>query len=310
MEPDRRPHDLELRFRDALARGEASEVLRVADELGQAGDYQRGRDWLREAWRALPSEARIATHLLEIYSRYHNWKRFDVLAAEALRLHPQCGELHFTIGCGHEARGDWKRAWNAFGRAGRLAPEELEPVLRTARALRLARRPRDAIKILSKALGRHDKAAPAHAALGYAWIQAGRPEQAVRCFERAVDLQPDWDPYLDDLAGALMLCERWREAARVAQVSLNRRKRNERAWTVYAIAHNNLGNRGYAEQGYRNAIRAAQDPSRAKGNFGLFLSRLPERLLEAVRLLQEAQDEHPDWTEVSERLERLLHAEG
>jgi tetratricopeptide (TPR) repeat protein len=293
---DSRPHNLELRFREALAHGEASSVLRVADELLRAGDYKRGRDWLEQAWEALPSEPRIAVRLLEIHSRYHNWTRFDDVAREALAAHAQTGELHFVVGSGYEARQDWPRAWAAFGRAAELAPEEVEPVLRMARAYRLARRPEDAVRVLARALKRHKKAAPLHAALGYAWIQAEQAPKAIQCFERAVDLQPDWDPYLDDLAGALMLCERWAEAARVAQVSLLKRKRNERAWTVYAIAHSNLGNAAHAEQGYRN--------------FGIFLAKLPERLLEAVRYLREAQEAHPDWTEVNERLERLLQADG
>ena len=99
-----------------------------------------------------------------------------------------------------------------------------------------------------------------------------------------------------------MLCERWREAAEVAVESLNLRKRNERAWTVFAIANARLGDEARAEQGYKNAVRAAQNPSRAKGNYGLFLSKRPERFLEAVRLLQEAREAHPEWDEVEERL--------
>ena len=58
----------------------------------------------------------------------------------------------------------------------------------------------------------------------------------------------------------------------------------------------------------RNAVRAARNPSRAKGNYGLFLSKQPERILEAVRLLEEARDAHPDWDEVGLKLQRLLEA--
>ena len=99
-----------------------------------------------------------------------------------------------------------------------------------------------------------------------------------------------------------MLCERWVDAGRAAVRSLRLRKQSERAWTVYAVANHRLGHAEKADQGYRNALRAARDPSRAKGNYGLFLSRRPERFLEAVRLLQDAQEAHPDWTEVEERL--------
>ena len=229
------------------------------------------------------------------------------MVQQALDAHPTAGELHFAAGCGYEARGDWQEAWEAFGRAAAIAPDEAEPVLRQARAMRLAQRVEDAIRVLQKALRRHQGHAPVHAALGYAWIQSDRPDRAVDCFRKARERQPDWQPYLNDLAGALMLCERWQEAAQVAIESLRLRKKDERAWTVYAIANYRLGDPERAEQGYRNAVRAARQPTRAKGNYGLFLAKRPERLLEAVRLLREAHEAHPDWSEVEARLAEITN---
>lgn len=297
--------ELDAAFQDAIAQGEASELLRLTDELTRAGRFAEAGERLEEAWEALPSEARIATRLLDVLQRYHRWRRFDEVAREALDRHPASSDLWFAVGSGHEMRRDWDSAWRAFGRAATLAPDEIEPVLRMARMLRMLQRVDDAIRALADALRRHDDAAPLHAALGYAWIQRERADKAVRCFRKALDRQPDWHPYLNDLAGALMLCERWREAAETAVESLRIRKRNERAWTVYAIANNRLGDLDRADQGYRNAVRAARDPSRAKGNYGLFLSHRPERFLEAVRLLQEAQEAHPDWDEIEERLAQI-----
>ncbi|MDJ0522771.1 MAG: tetratricopeptide repeat protein [Planctomycetota bacterium] len=297
--------DLDRRFHDALAQGEASEVLRISDELQRENRFAESRERLEAAWEALPSEPRIAERLLELYQRYHNWRAFDAVLEQALDAHPSAGELHFAAGIGYEARRDWQEAWEAFGRAAALAPEEAEPVLRQARAYRLAHRVDDAIRVLKKALRRHDRHAPMHAAIGYAWIQKGRADRAVDCFRKARERQPDWQPYINDLAGALMLCERWQEAAQAAIESLRLRKKDERAWTVFAIANYRLGDLERAEQGYRNAVRAAQSPTRAKGNYGLFLARRPERLLEAVRLLKEAYEAHPDWTEVEERLAEI-----
>jgi tetratricopeptide (TPR) repeat protein len=307
--PDPDP-GFDRRFRDALAQGAASEVVRLTDELQRQGRYAACRERLEQAWDALPSEPRIAARLLEMLQRYHRWRRFDEVAVAALDAHPAAGELWFTVGCGHEGRGAWQEAWEAFGRAAALAPDELEPVLRMARAYRMARRVDDAVRVLTAALRRHGRHAPLHAALGYAWIQAQEPERAVDCFRKAIERQPDWDPYLDDLAGALMLCERWQEAARAARASLERRRRNERAWTVYAISHSRLGDARRAEQGYRNAIRAARNPARAQGNYGLYLSRYPKRLLEAARLLKQAYDAHPDWEEVASRLARITDPQG
>lgn len=294
--------ELERQIQEAIAQGEASLIVDLADEHLRDGRFSEARKLLERAWSALPSEPRIATRLLEILRRYHRWRDFDAVASEALDKHPASSDLWFAVGSGAELRRDWTAAQEAFAKAAALAPEEVEAVLRLARMYRMVGRVDDAIRALAGALRRHDRAAPLHAALGYAWIQAERPDKAARCFRKALDRQPDWHPYLNDLAGALMLCERWREAAEVAVESLTLRKRNERAWTVFAIANNRLGDAKRAEQGYKNAVRAARNPSRAKGNYGLFLSRRPERFLEAVRLLQEAREAHPEWEEVEERL--------
>ena len=294
--------ELERAIQEAIAQGEASEIVRLADEYLRDGRFSEARSLLERAWEALPSEPRIATRLLEILRRYHRWREFDDVARVALDKHPASSDLWFAVGSGAELRRDWDGATEAYTKAAALAPEEVESVLRLARMHRMQGKVQEAIRALAGALRRHDSAAPLHAALGYAWIQAERPDKAARCFRKALDRQPDWHPYLNDLAGALMLCERWREAAEVAVESLNLRKRNERAWTVFAIANARLGDEARAEQGYKNAVRAAQNPSRAKGNYGLFLSKRPERFLEAVRLLQEAREAHPEWDEVEERL--------
>jgi tetratricopeptide (TPR) repeat protein len=299
-------NDLEDRFRAALESGACAEAVALADEAWQAGDFGRSRAWLEAAAEAFPAETRVLRRLLELHHRYRRWKRFDEVAERALREAPPSAALLYTIGCGHEARRAWEDACHAFRRAIELDGDDVESHVRLARCLRASGRAREAIPALRDALGRHDDSAPLHAALGYAWIDVEKPERAVPCFERAVDRDPDWHPYLADLAGALMLCERWEEAARASAWSLKRHRRSERAWTVYAIAHGRLGDAARAEQGYRNAIRAARDPSRAKGNFGLFLAGRPERMLEAIGLLREAHDAHPDWAEVRRRLDRLL----
>lgn len=290
---------------EALAGGRAHDALKIADTLAGEGHFGDARAVLESAWEALPSEPRIAVRLLELHTRYHNWQAFDALAREALQRHPDSGELHFVVGCGNELRGEWERAARAFARAGAQSPLESEPVLRRARVLRVSGRVQEAIDDLRAAIKRQPGVAPLHAALGYALIDSGTADKAVQAFRKAHRIQPDWAPYLDDLAGALMLCEKWKEAIRTAAKSLERRKKNERAWTVYAVCHQNLGDEARADQGYRNALRSARDPTRAKGNYGLFLRAQPERLLEAVRYLRDAHDAHPQWREVAEALEEL-----
>lgn len=300
------PPELSSAYERALADRDVDAALRAADALQQLGYSRRSEAWLREAWQAFPDDARIAVRLLEMYLRYRSWDDFDAVAKEAVAAHPRSVDLHYTIGCGHETRSRFEAAAQAFGRAADLSPDEVEARLRQVRSLRILGAIPKAQKALKRALKQHPDEASFHAQLGYTFIQKDDPEEAAKSFERALARQPDWQPYMDDLAGALMLCERWQDAARASIRSLEQRKKNERAWTVYAIAHSKLGHDVQAEQGYKNAIRAAKDPSRAEGNYGLFLAKQPGRMIEAIRVLERAYKAHPDWAEVHEALDRLL----
>jgi Tfp pilus assembly protein PilF len=124
----------------------------------------------------------------------------------------------------------------------------------------------------------------------------------VAAFYRAVALDPQESPYLDELGIALLVAERWKEAAATAVRSLRRHPEREKAWTVYAVAHRRLGNDDQAEKGYRAAVRHARDPSRARGNLGLFLAE-KGRADEAREHLGAALDAHPDWDAVREAFE-------
>lgn len=300
------PAELTEAYEQALEAGDVDGVLRAADSLGQRGHSRSGEAWLRHAWRTFPADARIAVRLLEIYLRYRAWEDFDRVASGALAQHPDSADVHYTVGCGHEIRGRWAASAEAFGRAADIHPDEIEGRLRQVRSLRIDGETAKAQKALKRAIKQHPQEAALYAQLGYTWIDREDPAEAAKWFQKAVDRQPDWQRYLDDLAGALMLCERWEDAARAAIRSLDRRKKNERAWTVYAIAHHRLDMNKRAEQGYVNAIRAAKDPSRAQGNYGLFLASDPSRMLEAVRMLKRARQAHPDWTEITDALQRLV----
>lgn len=289
----------------ALASGDPERLLAWAEEALRSGRVPEARQALEAAFDRHPGDLPLARALLEHHLRYRAWRRMEAVLRRALAAHPDAPDLLLLDARRLEGMEEWAGAARAYQRALRRSPADPEPLLRLARVLRVDGRAEEALRTLEAALEAFDDTAAVHAAVGYAAIDAGRPGRAVAAFERALALNPEWPTYLDDLAGALMLCERWPEAARLAVRSLERRKRNERAWTVYAIAHQRMGDDARAEQGYRNALRAAREPARAKGNFGLFLARRPERVLEAARLLREALEAHPDWAEVARRLKDL-----
>ena len=300
------PPEIASRYAEALDAGDVEGVLRAISDLRVGGNSRTCEAWLVEAWERFPAEPRLAVRLLEQHQRYRVWDAFDATAEVAFKRHPDDPDVHYVVGCGYEARGLWSKAARSFGEAVAHDPDEIEPALRQARALRIEQRREDAQAVLEALLKRHPDAAAAHAALGYMAIDQGDPEKAIARFRKAVEHQPDWTPYLDDLATALNLCDQWAEAARIAMRSLEHRKKNERAWSVLASASAKLGNATRADQAYKNAIRASKDPSRAQGNYGLFLAKDPARLLEAVRMLKTAHAAHPDWDEVGATLDGLL----
>ncbi len=304
------PEDVQREFDAAIAAGDEKALLRLVDANESEGSSAVARKLLEQARTAFSDSSRLAVRTLEFYTRYKDWRAIDAFAESTRSDVKRSAGVQFAFGCAYELQRRWEDATSSFRDALRMAPNDVEPLIRLTRALRVQGRSKEAAKVLEAHKKHHKKEAPVFAALGYAKIETGDPEAAATYFRKATVLQPDWGPYLDDLAGALMLCERWQEAAQVATASLKRRKKNERAWTVFAVAHQHLGVPDRAEQGFKNAVRAARNPSRAKGNYGLFLRNNAERLLEAARLLKEAHEAHPEWEEVDHALRALLATES
>ena len=166
-------------------------------------------------------------------------------------------------------------AARAFARAARADPDDADAVVRLARVFRAEQRPDLAQRVVEKALKRQADAAELHAALGYASIDAHRPVAAAKCFREAVRLAPDWITYREDLAGALLLAERWREATEEAQSVVRESPRSERGWAALASGFARLGRREHADKAYRRAIELSSRPARLHGNYGLFLAADP-----------------------------------
>lgn len=290
-------------LRRLVAANDPEGAVRLADDLLGDGEYGGARAVLAKAGAHWPAEQRIAVRRLELDLRYRRWREFDATLAAGLGHHPDSAVLRMLEARGHEERHDFDAAVLAYRAAAAQRPDDPEPIVRGTRALRALGRSAEAITWAGDALGRIEDAG-LRAALGYALIEEGEPLKAAESFLKAHRLQPDWGPYLDDLAGALMLAERWKDTVRAAKRSLQRNARSERAWTAYAVANQHLGDSERAEKGFRNAVTCARTPTRAKGNLGLWLARREDRLLEAVGLLREALEAHPEWDEVHAALAR------
>jgi Tfp pilus assembly protein PilF len=293
---------------DALARRDARAAVSAADAVAHGTPFLRASLALEKAVEAMPDEPGLAVRLLELLQSHGDWIRHDDLLGRSIARFPGRADLRFLAGRGYEARRLDCAAIRAYGHAARLDPEDVESVQRMATVFRARGRPFLARRRLRRSLRRHPEAAALHATMAYSYVDDGQFRKAVAAFERAVSLEPDDSPYLDDWGGALLLAERWREAAVVAVRSLKRRAQSEKGWTVFAVAHRHLGHRDKAEKGYRKAVEAARHPTRARGNLGLFLASGGAdgaSAAEAADHLRAALEAHPDWEEVRKSLESL-----
>jgi Flp pilus assembly protein TadD len=294
--------DEALGRRDPVAARESADVLIRRHALAPAAVG------LEHAVEAFPDDPAFATRLLDVLLRWREWDRFDAWAERVVARFPGRADLRFVTGRAAEERGRTCRAIREYGRASRIDPDDLEPVQRIAKLFRLRDRPFLARRGVRRALKRHPDAAALHGTMGYAYVQDEQYAKAISAFYKAAKLEPDDAPWLDALGGALVLAERWEDALKVASRALRRGPGSERAWTVYAIAKRHLGDFPAAERGYRKAVECSREPTRARGNLGLFLaSRKPEGALleETEAHLRLAFEAHPDWAEVGDALETL-----
>lgn len=297
----------------ALVEPTADALVAGADRLTSQYSLAAAAHYLERGLARFPDDPRVVVRLLEILLRWRDYDRFDEVKVAALARFGGRADLYALDGRAHAECDEHCAAIRAYGRAARLDPDDVESVQRVARLFRKRGRPYLARRFVRRHLGRHPDVASLHATMGFAYVDDGQYPKAVAAFKTAVDLEPDDSPFLNDLGGALLLAERWRDAAAVAVRSLKARAANERAWTVFAVAHRHLGDLDRAEKGYRRAVEHAKDPARATGNLGLFLAAQkgrPERANEARELLRAALLEHPDWTEVETAYEALRRAKA
>jgi Tfp pilus assembly protein PilF len=293
---------------EAVSKKDTAGALAAADALTREG-LLSGTPTLERAADAFPDEPRFALRALHLLLRARDWPRFDARFSTTVSRFGESLDLHALKGRAEEEQGHACAALRAYGHVVRLDRDDLETAIRMARIFREKKRPFLARRGLRRALVRHPDAAELHGAMGFSYVQDGQYQKAVRSFRRANELEPEDSPWAEHLGSGLLLLERWHDAAAVAVKSLEARRGTERTWTVFAVAHRHLGHLDRAEKGYRTALKCANDPSRARGNLGLFLASLGAegpRAEEATGHLRAALDAHPDWTEVEDALTKLL----
>ncbi len=252
-------------------------------------------------------------------------------------------EAHLNLGIALAESGDPSRALGAFDRAVSIAPEEFRPHYNRGRALRDLGRPAEARAALEQSIALNGQYPPSLRLLGtiertrnnhsramelfvrvaelrpddpavyhdlaLAAQQAGRVEEAVAHWERALDLDPRHSETLYNLSTVLAATDagRARQYGRRFAVLKAERQDTDRAGALWNFALAEAGKNRW-EQAFdlfRQALDACGSCP-AKGqihkNFGLTLGHAGD-YRKALDELQRAQDLLPDDPEVRQALE-------
>ena len=165
-------------------------------------------------------------------------------------------------------------------------------------------RSQDAIRYFERALRIKPDYAQAHCDLGTALQREGRIEDAIRHFEQALRLRPDRAVLQYDLAGALMQAGRPEQAISHWEQALQLKP-------DFAEAHNNLGitleQTGQVPDAIRHFEQALQikpDFVDAHYNLGIALERAG-RIAEAIDHFEQALEINPNFVKARDELTRL-----
>jgi Flp pilus assembly protein TadD len=170
--------------------------------------------------------------------------------------------------------------------------------------LRVAGRHQEAIEEYERALQIEPDYARAHNSLGYELLQAGKVSEAIGHFEQSLRIRPDGSEAHNNLGSAFERQGRMLEA----------KEQYERALQIdpdNSSAHNNLANvlmqDGKLEDAvrhYEEALRFKPDFAEAHCNLGIALGRAG-RIPEAIEHFEQALRLKPDFTEAQKALVRL-----
>ncbi len=137
--------------------------------------------------------------------------------ARALALDPQQAAAHFNRGNLLMRQGDAGAAFDAFRRAGELAPERPDPLCNQAQALCALGRFGEALAIMQSVVARYPGLAAGWNGLGMVWHRLSDDAQALRSYQRAVQIDANLVDAWSNAAQVLARLERPDEAAQWAR---------------------------------------------------------------------------------------------
>jgi tetratricopeptide (TPR) repeat protein len=161
---------------------------------------------------------------------------------------PKLGEAFGDLAQHYHAYGLAQVAEESYGIAARLAPEDFRWPYLQAYLLESAGRLEEAVALYERALGLDPDVPPALIRLGKAYLTLNRTDEARLVLERALALSQG-SPAAAAAMGELLLSERrYREAADRLELALDRQPQANRLYYPLALAYRGLGDLDRAQE--------------------------------------------------------------
>ena len=183
-----------LRRARELASHDLASLHRIAEALRTGGHLQEAAGVYRQALRLVPDFAPAHAGLgIALFGLKQDQEAIETML-HALRLDPGlsvAGTLHLFMGRAHRSLGRTEAAAEQFERAREADPGNAEALDHLALVRFGQKRYRDAAELYRRLVEIRPSSAQAHANLGAALHLVGRPDEALRSFERSLSLDPN-----------------------------------------------------------------------------------------------------------------------
>jgi protein O-mannosyl-transferase len=167
----------------------------------------------------------------------------------------------------------------------------------------------DAILLYQASLEKNRQSYMVHNSLGIALNQAGRPQEAIEHFKRAVDLKPDYLEARDNIGVILNNLGRTQEAIKLFRQVLMLKSDYPKALSDLGAVLSASGQAEEAIKYIERALLAKPDYPEAHYNLGIALNQVGKRK-EAIEQFRQALLQNPDYAEAYNSLGAVLAQAG
>jgi len=294
-------------------RGLAAGIL-LAAGLGvlthrRNADYRSERSIWEDtvAWR--PGNARAWNNLGSALFREGRTREALDDFAEAERLDPQSGDIHYNYGLALSRTGHLPEALQQLLEAVRVRPAFAEARVNLAGALIGAGRITEALENAKEAVRLKPALPEAHATLGTALAKAGRCDEALAELNEALRLRPDFAVAYLNLGNTLVLMQRFPEAVQAYERAVRLKPGEAEYHFSLGLALATLGRGDEALARYEKAAELDPAHAQARVELGILLAQAG-KLQEALAQLTEAVRLKPDLPEAHGNLGIVLAESG